>query len=103
MEVIKQYEIIKKRIEEGLVMVVAKAHGCATCLIITDHLERNIPHLKDIDAIQVFVDDVDMFRGEHVIFSVPTVLLFKDGKEILRESRFINTEKINRTLSMLLE
>ncbi len=103
MEIITAYETIQDRVKNGVIMVVAKAHGCATCTVIVDHLVKTIPYLDRIDKIQVFVDDVDQFRGEHVIFSVPTVLIFSEGKEILRESRFINTGKINRLLSMLLD
>ncbi len=103
METINAYEMIQDRIKNGVIMVVAKAHSCATCTMIVDHLIKTVPYLDRIDKIQVYVDDMDQFRGEHVIFSVPTVLIFSEGKEILRESRFINTDKINRLLSMLLD
>jgi hypothetical protein len=35
-----------------------------------------------------------------LIFSVPTVLIFSKGKELLRESRYINYGKITRLIEM---
>lgn len=50
--------------------------------------------------------DVDASRfpdiaGQHRIFVAPTVLVFYEGKEILRESRFIDIDKILRLLDLI--
>ncbi len=79
-------------------MIVAKTHNCATCKVINDHLERTIKGFDSINVAQIYVDDIDAFRGEHVVFSVPTVLIFSQGKELLRQSRFIDTAKVNRLI-----
>ena len=98
METLETYESFKKVLNEPFVMIVAKSHRCATCQVIVPHLEKNLIHLDQFKTYQIYVDDVEQFRGEHVIFSVPTVLIFNEGKEILRESRFIDISKINRLL-----
>ena len=99
METITQletFETLKNKHE--ILIVIAKTHSCATCKAINAHLQSTIPSLKDIPHYQIFVDDVEDFRGSYVVFSVPTVLVFINGKEYLRESRFIDTNKINRLL-----
>ena len=58
-------------------------------------LEFNLSEIKNI-----YIDDMDKFRGDHLIFSVPTVLIFSEGKELLRESRYINYDKITRLIDM---
>lgn len=40
--------------------------------------------------------------GQHLIFSIPTILVFNEGKEVLRESRFIDFGNVGRILEMLL-
>lgn len=48
--------------------------------------------------------DAEMFpdiAGQHLIFTVPTILIFFEGKEVLRESRFIDFAKIDRMLDIL--
>ncbi len=90
-------------IKHDIMLVIAKTHSCATCQIINAHLLRTIPMLDKIPHYQLFVDDVEAFRGKYVVFSVPTVLIFAKEKEILRESRFIDTHKINRLLENYLQ
>ncbi len=36
--------------------------------------------------------------GEFLVFTVPTILVFYDGKEIIRQSRFIQFEKLNEDI-----
>lgn len=103
MHTIESFDSISEIIEKDLVMIVAKTHTCSTCKQIVDHLNQNVKRINEIENYQIFVDDMDRFRGEYVIFSVPTVLIFSNGKELLRESRFINIDKINRLIDMVLE
>ncbi|TVP94910.1 MAG: thioredoxin [Acholeplasmatales bacterium] len=79
-------------------VLIAKSHTCATCQQITAHLNAKIPELNTVPTAQVFLEDFEAFRGHYVVFSVPTVLVFSDGKERLRESRFIRTDVIRRAL-----
>ena len=102
METLTDYQSIEATIKKDLVMIIAKTHTCSTCAMINEHLKNTVKRLDEIDHYQVFVDDVDSFRGKHVVFSVPTVLIFSEGKELLRESRFIDTHKINRLIDAYL-
>ncbi len=98
MEILTNFAAIESAIQKDFVMIIAKTKACATCAMIVPHLSRNLRRLEEFKQYQVFVDDIDEFRGKHVIFSVPTVLIFNEGKEILRESRFINIDKVNRLI-----
>lgn len=100
MEVIKNYEDISKIVNKELVMIIAKTHTCSACQIIASMIEANVEHYNDIERYAIYVDDHEIFRGEHLIFSVPTVLIFNNGKEILRESRYLNYAKIDRLITM---
>ncbi len=93
-------EAIQSLMNEELSMIIAKSHHCSTCKMINAHLENTIKDFDQLNVAQVFVDDVEAFRGEYVVFSVPTVLIYSQGKELLRESRFIDITKINRLLAM---
>ena len=39
--------------------------------------------------------------GQHLVFNIPTILIFNDNIEILRESRFIDFSKLERILDFL--
>jgi len=103
MKTIESYDDIKAIQDAKFSLVVAKTHTCGTCKSINEHLASTIDNFSDLNTYQIFVDDIDQFRGEAVIFSVPTVLIYADGKELLRESRFINTQKINRLIQAYLD
>jgi thioredoxin-like negative regulator of GroEL len=100
MTTLTTYHDIQQALQKDFVMILAKSHTCSACQTILDVLKRNVPNLDQIEIHSVFIDDMDQFRGDHLIFSVPTVLIFSEGKELLRESRYINYDKITRLIDM---
>ncbi len=98
MKILSSFAESEAVLNQPFVMIIAKTKTCSTCAMIVPHLEKNLHHLDQFKQYQIFIDDIDEFRGKHVIFSVPTVLIYAEGKEILRESRFINIAKVNRLL-----
>ncbi|AIO18387.1 Thioredoxin-like protein YtpP [Candidatus Izimaplasma bacterium HR1] len=100
MNVIETYKDVEKVLKKDFVMIIAKSHTCSACKSILGMLEQNVPNLDNIEIQSVYIDDMDQFRGEHLIFSVPTVLIFSKGKELLRESRYINYSKVTRLIDI---
>jgi len=100
MQEIKSYQQLSEIIKQDLVMIIAKTHTCSTCTTINDIIAQNVKYIGELPVYYIYVDDVAEFRGEYTIFSVPTVLIFNEGKEILRESKFINFAKIDRLIDM---
>lgn len=56
----------------------------------------------DIEIGRIDVNKNVKLAGQHLIFSIPTILVFSEGREVARESRFVDFEKLNRTLGILL-
>lgn len=100
MNLIEKYEDVEKVISKDFVMLIAKSHTCSACNSILGMLENNVKNLDKIEIYNIYIDDNDRFRGEHLIFSVPTVLIFSNGKELLRESRYINYSKVERIIEL---
>ncbi len=84
-------------------MIIAKSTTCGACQTIIPNLKSNVKNIDKIPLYEVYVDEFDQFRGEHLIFAVPTVLIFSKGKELLRESRYIDYSKITRLITMFSE
>lgn len=100
MNLIEKYEDIEQVINKDFVMIIAKSHTCTACKSILGMMKKNVPNLDEIEIQNIYIDDIDQFRGDHLIFSVPTVLIFSEGKELLRESRFINYNKVSRLIEL---
>lgn len=73
---------------------------CSVCNSILPDLEKITEELP----IQIGDIDINMnlkIAGQYLIFVTPTIIIFNENKEILRESRFIDFKKIERILSLL--
>ena len=86
---------------KDLIMVFGKGIDCSVCHAVENRvknkIEKKYPNLK---VYYVTVEESPIFRGQHLIFAVPTLLLFDRDKEVLRESRIIDFTKIERTLNI---
>jgi len=56
----------------------------------------------DIEIGRIDVNKNVKLAGQPLIFSIPTILVFSEGREVARESRFVDFEKLNRTLGILM-
>jgi len=65
-----------------------------------EKVNRLLKQYKNVGNIVVSFEDMKEISAKYLVFTAPTVLLFHQGKEILRESRFISLENTERTLKM---
>lgn len=98
---ISQTEVLKAiQPEQESVVLYFTTPSCGVCHAIFPRLEALLSaypqKLYKIDA-QQFPE----LAGQHRVFTVPTILVFSDGKEVLRESRFIDFQKIQRVLDLM--
>lgn len=96
---IKNYNQVKTAISENSAVIIAKTQGCNVCLPVTQRLIEMMKEYPTIPLYEVYIEDVPEFRGQHLVFTVPTIIVFFDGKEIHRESRFIDWEKLDSLLT----
>ncbi|MGB7595117.1 MAG: thioredoxin family protein, partial [Erysipelotrichaceae bacterium] len=59
--------------------------------------------LNDYEIEVVKIDAIENaeIAGQHLVFTVPTLLLWAEGKEMLRESRYVDLSKVTRMLDDL--
>lgn len=87
---------------EEILVVYFSSVDCNVCHSVRPKLEALLSEVP-VKIAQVestkFVD----IAGQHLVFAMPTVLIFQEGKEILRESRFIDFQKIERLMSLFFD
>lgn len=75
----------KATIQQGLTLVDFFAEWCAPCRMLVPILEELSQEKKDqLKIIKIDIDQAQDITGEYQVTSVPTLILFKDGKEINR-------------------
>lgn len=81
-------ELIKEKI-----LVDFYANWCGPCKMIAPELERAN---SDIKVVKVDVDQFEDLAREYGVMSIPTLVLFNEGKEIKRTIGFIDKDKIEK-------
>lgn len=73
---------------------------CGVCHAV---LPKLVDALKDYptEVVEIDASVYPEVAGQHQIFVAPTVLLYYQGSEVLRESRFIDINKVTRLLSLI--
>ena len=75
---------------------------CGVCHAIFPKLKRTL-HDYEIDIVKIDAVENAEIAAQQLVFTVPTILLWAEGKEMLRESRYIDFSKITRILDALHE
>ncbi|MGE5701904.1 MAG: thioredoxin family protein, partial [Clostridia bacterium] len=76
---------------------------CGVCDVVfgkTEELLKNYPQVKQIT---VSIEEMPDIAGEFLVFTAPTILVFMDGKEVFRQSRFVMFRELEETLQLLIE
>ncbi|PFA17482.1 thiol reductase thioredoxin [Bacillus cereus] len=88
---------------KDVVLLFIKTENCGVCDVMLQKVNHLLEQYQGIENIVISLQDMKKIAAEYLVFTGPTVLLFHEGKEILRESRFISLEKIERLLQLLEE
>ncbi len=77
--------VFKESIAKGIVLVDFHAVWCGPCRVLSPIIEKIAEHFaKKIKVAKVDIDSEQTTAMEYRVTSVPTLILFKDGKEINR-------------------
>ena len=85
--------------EEKLNILYFSSKGCNVCQAVFPKL-MNLVEVYPVKVVKISIDEQTEIAGQSLVFTVPTVLIFYEGKEILRESRLIDFQKVERILNL---
>ena len=69
------------------------ANWCGPCKMIAPELEKVESNVK---VIKVDVDEFEDLARTHGVMSIPTLVLFENGKELKRTIGFMDKDKIEK-------
>lgn len=69
-------------VKEGVSIVDFWAIWCGPCRLMTPVIEELAEEMPDVKVYKLNVDDYPELTASFNIMSIPTILIFKDGKEV---------------------
>jgi len=88
---------LEEETKEGITLVDFYADWCGPCQMLTPILEE----LQGIKIIKVDIDKFGDLATTYGIMSIPTLIFFKDGKEVKKEIGFRNKEEIEEIINSI--
>ena len=81
-------------IKDGKVLVDFYAEWCGPCKMIAPLLEEISEERTDIKIIKVNVDEFSDLAQKYGIMSIPTMIIFNNGKEVNKSIGFMPKDEI---------
>ena len=87
-----------EEINQGDTFVDFYADWCGPCKMLAPFVEEASEQLTDVKFLKVNVDQEPELSGEFGIMSIPTLLIFKDGKLVAKDMGF---KPLNQLISFI--
>lgn len=83
-----------EEIKSGLVFVDFFATWCGPCKMISPIIETLSDEVENVKFLKVDVDEASNLAASHGIMSIPTLMIFKDGKLVNKHTGFASKSEL---------
>jgi thioredoxin-like negative regulator of GroEL len=85
------------------VLVFFSGHNCSVCHALKPKIEKLISeNFSEVKMIEINTGQLPDLAARFSVFTVPVILFFVEGKEYIRELRFIDTLVLQQKLKKIL-
>lgn len=89
-EIFSREEMELKIKEDQLVLFFISRPECGVCTVLKNKVEELTSSLKGLKTYYINLNNDETVAGQFSIFTIPAILLYADGKEYIREARYIS-------------
>ncbi|PBB05133.1 thiol reductase thioredoxin [Salimicrobium humidisoli] len=87
--------------EEKLSLVYISQPTCSVCHSLKPQVEELLESYSEVKAIHLDATEIPEVSGEFQVFTVPVVLVYSEGRELIREARFVPVGELDYQLNKL--
>jgi thioredoxin-like negative regulator of GroEL len=87
-------EIQIKIADSNLLIAYFSQPECNICKTLRPKIEVLVADYTTIDFQYIDTQICSILRGQYLIFTVPTIILFYQGREVKRWSRYLSVEEV---------
>lgn len=84
-------DIIKNN---GLTIIQFGSESCGPCFSIKHKIDDWLSIYSDVNNRYIPIEDFQTIAAQHDVFGVPTTILYCQGKEVMRRSRYYSLDEI---------
>lgn len=104
MELVDSKDTIENLVnEKDMVLVYFGTNTCGVCVDMKPKVKKLLEKYPKIKGVQVDVDSSIKLSTSYNIFTIPAILLYIDGKEVIREARHISVEDLDNKIARYYE
>ncbi|WP_244403621.1 thioredoxin family protein [Parageobacillus sp. KH3-4] len=75
--------------------------NCSVCHALLPKVKKVLAEFPKIQMAFVNADNVPNIAGHLSVFTAPVLILYVDGKEVLREARFVHVEQFKEKMKKI--
>ena len=75
--------------------------NCSVCHALLPQVEEVLENFPQIKREKLNVHEIPEAAGAFSVFTIPVLLLYVEGKETIREARFVNIESLRSSLQRI--
>ncbi len=81
-----------------IALVYFASEDCSVCVGLLPKIEEMLVKFPKLKISKVRVDKFTQAAGQYSIFTLPAILVYIEGKEAIREARFISVEMLENAI-----
>ncbi|WP_142415326.1 thioredoxin family protein [Hathewaya massiliensis] len=89
--------------ENKFVILYFSSQTCGVCKELLPKIETLLKNFPKIKAREIEIEKLLAASGEYSVFTLPCVLAFINGKEVIREARFISVKDLKEKIERIYE
>jgi thiol-disulfide isomerase/thioredoxin len=79
---------------DGMSLFYLSRPDCGVCTALKPKVRNMLNEFPEIPSYYVNLDNIPEAAGQLSIFTIPAVLVYAGGKEVVREARYISVEDL---------
>ncbi len=96
-------EKFEDTLKEGIILVDFFATWCGPCKMLAPELENLSKDMKDLKIYKIDIDKYKSIAMRYRIMSVPTLLLYKDGKMVGNNMGYMPSSSLKEWIADLIK
>ena len=79
---------------EGMSLFYISRPSCGVCTALKPKVKRMLEEFPEVSSFYVNLDAIPEAAGQLSVFTIPAILVFAGGKEMVREARYISIDDL---------